>query len=131
MSAEISIFDLFLQASLLVKSVMIILLGFSISCWAMIFQRRKVLNDAQAQMKNFEDKFWSGADLSKLYNEVSSKGPVTGIESLFVSGFKEFARLRKSKLANASQRGSSCKLIPQVLNLVIGIWQRDFVLISL
>ena len=96
MSAEISIFDLFLQASLLVKSVMIILLGFSISCWAMIFQRRKVLNDAQAQMKNFEDKFWSGADLSKLYNEVSSKGPVTGIESLFVSGFKEFARLRKS-----------------------------------
>ena len=79
MSAEISIFDLFLQASLLVKSVMIILLGFSISCWAMIFQRRKVLNDAQAQMKNFEDKFWSGADLSKLYNEVSSKGPATGI----------------------------------------------------
>ncbi|AOW78251.1 Tol-Pal system subunit TolQ [Colwellia sp. PAMC 20917] len=98
MSAEISIFDLFLQASLLVKSVMLILLGFSIACWAMIFQRRKALNDAQAQMKIFEDKFWSGADLSKLYNEVSSKGPATGIESLFVSGFKEFARLRKSNM---------------------------------
>ena len=49
-------------------------------------------------MKNFEDRFWSGADLSKLYNEVSSKGSVTGIESLFVSGFKEFARLRKSNI---------------------------------
>ena len=55
MSAEISIFDLFLQASLLVKSVMLILLGFSIACWAMIFQRRKAHNDAQAQMKIFED----------------------------------------------------------------------------
>jgi len=64
----------------------------------MIFQRRKALNAAQEQMKHFEDKFWSGADLSKLYNEVSSKGSVTGIESLFVSGFKEFARLRKSNI---------------------------------
>lgn len=98
MSAEISILDLFIHASLLVQVVMFILLCFSIACWAMIFQRRKALNAAQAQMKHFEDKFWSGADLSKLYNEVSSKGSVTGIESLFVSGFKEFARLRKSNI---------------------------------
>jgi biopolymer transport protein TolQ len=97
-SAEISILDLFIHASLLVQFVMFILLCFSIACWAMIFQRRKALNAAQAQMKHFEDKFWSGADLSKLYNEVSSKGSVTGIESLFVSGFKEFARLRKSNI---------------------------------
>jgi biopolymer transport protein TolQ len=97
-SAEISILDLFIHASLLVQVVMFILLCFSIACWAMIFQRRKALNAAQAQMKHFEDKFWSGADLSKLYNEVSSKGSVTGIESLFVSGFKEFARLRKSNI---------------------------------
>lgn len=98
MSAEISILDLFIHASLLVQVVMFILLCFSIACWAMIFQRRKALNAAQEQMKHFEDKFWSGADLSKLYNEVSSKGSVTGIESLFVSGFKEFARLRKSNI---------------------------------
>jgi len=97
-SAEISILDLFIHASLLVQIVMFILLCFSVACWAMIFQRRKALNAAQTQMKNFEDKFWSGADLSKLYNEVSSKGTATGIESLFVSGFKEFARLRKSNI---------------------------------
>jgi len=97
-SAEISILDLFIHASLLVQLVMFILLCFSVACWAMIFQRRKALNTAQVQMKNFEDKFWSGADLSKLYNEVSSKGAATGIESLFVSGFKEFARLRKSNI---------------------------------
>jgi len=97
-SAEISILDLFIHASLLVQFVMFILLCFSVACWAMIFQRRKALNAAQVQMKEFEDKFWSGADLSKLYNEVSSKGAATGIESLFVSGFKEFARLRKSNI---------------------------------
>lgn len=102
MSAEISILDLFLQASLLVKSVMITLLGFSVVCWAMIFQRTKALKSAQIQLKTFEDKFWSGADLSKLYNEVSARSKVTGIESLFVAGFKEFARLRKSHITSSN-----------------------------
>lgn len=100
MSAEISFLDLFMQASLLVKAVMLILLGFSVVCWAMIFQRRKVLNSAQTQLKQFEDKFWSGADLSKLYSEISARAHVQGIESLFVAGFKEFARLRKSNISS-------------------------------
>ncbi|WP_114325704.1 protein TolQ [Candidatus Colwellia aromaticivorans] len=100
MSAEFSIFELVLEASLLVKFVMLVLLGFSVACWAMIFQRRKALNMAKQQLKAFEDKFWSGADLSKLYNEISSKNQIQGIESLFVAGFKEFARLRKSHIDN-------------------------------
>tara|TARA_B110001454_G_scaffold168574_1_gene158728 strand:+ start:166 stop:849 length:684 start_codon:yes stop_codon:yes gene_type:complete len=99
-SAEFSIFELVLEASLLVKFVMLVLLGFSIACWAMIFQRRQVLNLAKKQLKSFEDKFWSGADLSKLYSEISAKNQIQGIESLFVAGFKEFARLRKSHIDN-------------------------------
>jgi biopolymer transport protein TolQ len=99
-SAEFSIFELILEASLLVKFVMLVLLGFSVACWAMIFQRRQALNLAKQQLKEFEDKFWSGADLSKLYNEISAKNEIEGIESLFVAGFKEFARLRKSHIDN-------------------------------
>lgn len=98
MHAELSILDLFLQASILVKTVMLILLGFSIASWAMIFQRRKTLVEAQNQLQEFEDRFWSGADLSKLYGEVSAREHIQGIESLFVAGFKEFARLRKSNV---------------------------------
>ncbi len=100
MSAEISFFHLFLEASILVQLVMLTLLVFSIVCWAMIFQRRKVLILATQQLKGFEDKFWSGADLSKLYNEISAKSHIQGIERLFVAGFKEFARLRKSNITN-------------------------------
>ena len=99
MSAELSFFDLFLQASLLVKLVMLTLLGFSVVSWAVIFQRRKVLTDARKQLQVFEDKFWSGADLSKLYSEITARSHVYGIESLFVAGFKEFARLRKSHVS--------------------------------
>ncbi len=78
---------------------MLILLGFSIACWAMIIQRRKILKNAQIQLQTFEDKFWSGADLSKLYSEISAREHIDGIENLFVAGFKEFARLRKSNIA--------------------------------
>ena len=87
-----------MQASLLVKAVMLTLLAFSVICWTMIFQRRKALHSAQQQLKQFEDKFWSGADLSKLYSEISARSHIHGIESLFVAGFKEFARLRKSNI---------------------------------
>jgi len=66
----------------------------------MIFQRQQALSLAKQQLNNFEDKFWSGADLSKLYSEVSSKNQIQGVESLFVAGFKEFARLRKSHIDN-------------------------------
>lgn len=103
MSAELSFIDLFMQASLLVKSVMICLLAFSVISWTMIFQRRKALNTAKIEAKKFEDKFWSGADLNKLYSEISKNGEVRGIESLFVAGFKEFARLRQSKIQSSQE----------------------------
>ncbi|WP_428773117.1 protein TolQ [Vibrio sp.] len=97
MSADISILDLFLQASFLVKMVMLILLGMSIVSWAMIIKRSKVLSQAGKDAEKFEDKFWSGADLSVLYQEVKKrKDELAGTEEIFYSGFTEFARLRKS-----------------------------------
>lgn len=96
MTGELSILDLFLQASLLVKIVMLILLGMSIVSWAMIMKRSKVLAQAAEYTERFEDKFWSGIDLSKLYKEVSArKETITGSEQIFYAGFNEFARLRR------------------------------------
>lgn len=73
MQAELSFIDLFLQASLLVKLVMIILLAMSVWGWVLIFQRRKVLNQAQKDALKFEDRFWSGVDLARLYQEISAR----------------------------------------------------------
>lgn len=96
MSSELSFFDLFLEASLLVQLVMLLLLATSVVSWAFIFQRSKALKLAQSEMKKFEDKFWSGVDLNRLYQELSARQSLQGMASLFCAGFKEFARLRKS-----------------------------------
>ncbi|MDA0147232.1 protein TolQ [Vibrio sp. LaRot3] len=97
MTADISILDLFLQAGLTVKVVMLLLLGMSIVSWAMIIKRSKALSQAAKDAEAFEDKFWSGNDLSVLYQAVKKrKDELTGTEEIFYSGFTEFARLRKS-----------------------------------
>ena len=97
MTADISILDLFLQASLLVKMVMLILLGMSIASWAMIIKRSKVLSQAQKDTELFEDKFWSGTDLKIIFQTVDKrKDELSGTEEIFYAGFSEFARLHKS-----------------------------------
>lgn len=56
---DMNILDLFLKASLLVKLIMLILIGFSIASWAIIIQRTRILNAAAREAEAFEDKFWS------------------------------------------------------------------------
>ncbi|EKE80788.1 protein TolQ [Idiomarina xiamenensis] len=97
MEAELSFIDLFLQASLLVKLVMLLLLAMSVLGWMLIFQRGKVLKSAGKEALKFEDRFWSGVDLARLYQEISARAHnATGLELLFHAGFKEFARLRNN-----------------------------------
>ncbi len=75
---------------------MLILLAASVTSWAFIFERTKVLRSANAEMKKFEDKFWSGVDLNKFFQELAARQSVQGMASVFCAGFKEFVRLRKS-----------------------------------
>ncbi|MBE1287413.1 MAG: protein TolQ [Alteromonadaceae bacterium] len=93
---DMSFIGLFMQASLVVKLVMILLIVISITSWAYIFQRSRILSRAQVELEYFEDKFWSGTDLNGLYRELSDQNSVAGPNSIFVAGFREFVRLRKS-----------------------------------
>jgi biopolymer transport protein TolQ len=101
-TGQLSILHLILGASIPVMCVMLILSAASIVSWAMIIQRSKALKEATEDTRKFEDRFWSGVDLSKLYNEVSARANVNGMESLFKAGFKEFARLHKTNARQPS-----------------------------
>ena len=92
---DMNILDLFLKASLLVKLIMLILIGF-LSLRAIIIQRTRILNSAAREAEAFEDKFWSGIELSRLYRRAGRRDNLTGSEQIFYSGFKEFARLHRA-----------------------------------
>lgn len=93
---DMNILDLFLKASLLVKLIMLILIGFSIASWAIIIQRTRILNAAAREAEAFEDKFWSGIELSPLSREPGKRDNLSGSEQIFYSGFKEFVRLHRA-----------------------------------
>ena len=71
MGSGLNFLDLILEASLLVQLVMLALVAMSVMSWAIIFQRKKAISDALANAKKFEQRFWSGVDLSKLYTQIA------------------------------------------------------------
>jgi|TARA_R110002072_G_scaffold95250_2_gene210083 biopolymer transport protein TolQ len=94
---QLSLLDLVWNASFTVQLVMMILLLASMASWYMIVNRYVYFRNARDEMYRFEERFWSGIDLSQLYregNEKASDGtPIVGMESIFRAGFKEFSRM--------------------------------------
>ncbi|ANB18975.1 protein TolQ [Dokdonella koreensis] len=98
MNAELDVLHLLLSASIPVQIVMAILLGFSIASWFIIFRKKAMIDRANRDAGEFEDRFWSGADLAGLFKEVTADGErITGTASIFEAGFREFARLRQRR----------------------------------
>ena len=99
MNDGISLIELILNASFAVQLVMLILFILSIISWIIIVQRWLVLSSARKGIFGFEQRFWSGMDLSQLYKEGSQMQQediqVVGMENIFRAGFKEFMRLRQ------------------------------------
>lgn len=97
MPAEFNLISLFLEASIVVKIVILILLSFSILSWAVIIHRSRVLTRAKKESLAFEDRFWSGEDLNRLHEGLEHRRDgLSGSEQIFYVGFKEFTRLQQS-----------------------------------
>ena len=91
---EVSAIELFLQAGIVVKSVMIVLIFASIISWIIIFERYIFFRKANENRFIFEDKFWSGTDLNDLYSELDGLDvDLIGSTSVFKNSFKEFKRI--------------------------------------
>ena len=97
-SGHIDILQLVLHASLPVQLVMLLLLFASIASWLIIFRKQRVLGRAQREAEQFEERFWSGAELSKLYAGATERNrDIGGLEAIFEAGFREFNRVRQRR----------------------------------
>lgn len=86
---DMSIWGLFLQADLIVKSVMLILIGSSIWSWAIIFDKWMTFKSINTKAQKFEASFWSGEALEKLYKRISGN-PSDPMARTFCSGMNEW-----------------------------------------
>lgn len=86
---DMSMVGLFMQADIIVKAVMIMLIIASVWCWAIILEKRATLGKLTRRAKKFEDAFWSGEPLDKLYQRIK-KSPHDPLLKTFSAGMEEW-----------------------------------------
>ena len=98
---DMSLFTLITGASLPVQLVMLILLITSLFSWWYIFIKVATIKRAEKESEEFENAFWSGGDLNKLYEGTTAgRRKPQGMASIFEAGFKEFIRHKQQARAN-------------------------------
>ncbi|MCK5728848.1 MAG: protein TolQ [Methylococcales bacterium] len=96
MNIDLSIFNLVLEASLVVQVVILILLISSVISWMFIFSKGIELKMTLLQTKKFERKFFGDDSLTELYNKLSGdRYRPKGLEKIFLRGYKEFSLMHQ------------------------------------
>ena len=118
MTADLSITQLLVNASMPVQIVMIILVGASIVSWTIIFTKRRLIRRTKAASDDFEASFWSGGDLNTLYQSASrSKSGSIGMARIFESGFREFNRAVQQGVSNPDKLIEECRRAMRVAQM--------------
>ncbi|MSQ55827.1 MAG: protein TolQ [Betaproteobacteria bacterium] len=92
---DMELWTLIANASIVVKAVMVLLLAVSFMSWMFIFRKLISIRRAREQTDAFEREFWSGNDLSLLYQgSVNNRHSIGSLERIFEAGFREFTKLR-------------------------------------
>ena len=71
-NTDFSLVGLFIRADIIVKSVMIILVAFSIYSWAIIFDKIRLFRKINKSAEEFEEKFWKSKSAETFYNNLPS-----------------------------------------------------------
>ncbi|MEI6737530.1 MAG: protein TolQ, partial [Pseudomonadota bacterium] len=92
---DMAIWALIMQASIVVKIVLAILVLASMYSWWYIFVKMFTLRKAKKLAEEFEREFWGGSDIVGLYQRsASGRYETQGMERIFEAGFKEFLKLK-------------------------------------
>jgi biopolymer transport protein TolQ len=102
-STDFSLWNLFVRADFVVKSVIILLLVSSIYSWALIFDKYKLFKKINLSSEEFESKFWKAKSAESFNNSlpVKSDDPITNI---FKSAMTELIKTKRQSSATQSAR---------------------------
>jgi len=90
-AVDLSIFELFMNAHIVVKLVIIGLLLASIWSWAIILEKFFLFAKIRKEADKFEQVFWSGQSLDELYQALAQRRNA-GMAALFVAAMREWKR---------------------------------------
>ncbi len=118
-SVDFSIYSLFLEADLVVKIVIVILIFASIWSWTIIFSKMSDLKRLSNDSDDFENKFYSSDTLQKLSKNLGAH-PSHPIESIFFSAVSYFEKIKlTTSFKNAEFKKNFCERIEREMIIVM------------
>ncbi len=117
---DMTIWGLFIEADLVVKLVLVLLLAASFWTWAVIFEKIIRMRRLKGHAERFEEAFWSGGSLDDLYDEIDRE-PQDPMSSIFVSAMREWHRSAdRGSIGSEVTRASLQQRIERVMQITLG-----------
>ncbi len=117
---DMSALGLFLEADLIIKLVMMALVFASLWSWSIIFSKKSTLSRLNRRANRFEDSFWSGEPLDKIYERVKSSKEDPMLRT-FSAGMDEWqAGVVGGVPAKESMQASLKQRVERAMSVTIG-----------
>ncbi len=116
-AGDLSIWGLFVQADIVVKLVMVMLVVASVWVWAIVFEKVTSLRRANRAADAFEDRFWSGGSLDELYEDQGTR-PEHPMAAVFGAAMSEWRRSARVAGADVSRSGMRDR-IERAMNVTV------------
>lgn len=114
---DFSMLGMFWEADWVVKLVILLLLGMSFYCWAIIIEKWVMIKNARRKAKQFEQEFWAADALDKLHDR-SKKRANHPMIIMFVAAMDEWFRSKGGGgSAPASMRANIRDRINQIMSV--------------
>jgi len=105
---EINILQMMLNAGLMVQFVLLLLLFFSITSWAIILIKYRYIMKAFRESARFTDYFWKSRDLSNAFLKAKQLGR-SPVARVFRVGYLELKKLSKSGVPISSSQSTEAE----------------------
>jgi biopolymer transport protein TolQ len=116
---DMTIWGLFIEADIVVKLVLLLLIAASFWTWAVIFEKIIRMRRLRGYAERFEEAFWSGGSLDELYEDIDRE-PQDPMSSIFVSAMREWHRSADRVVGSAETKASLQQRIERVMQITLG-----------
>jgi biopolymer transport protein TolQ len=115
--ADFGMWSMFMQADIVVKAVMVLLVLMSVWSWAVMIDKSLTLGKLKKKAGRFEDLFWSGKPLDELYAKMKDRADHP-MAKVFAAAMGEWDRAKNVTRGDALVIGAKDR-IEKVMNVTV------------
>ena len=108
--------DAIVSASPIVQLTLLILVVMSVACWAIIFSKKKQIDNLIEANAPFTDLFWKANSLDDIFDSLKDH-PNSSLARLFKAGYLELRKIADSNLVSSKNPQESTPLLTGLDNL--------------